>query len=62
MGLEDQLASNFEFRVMKYMSCTVWFIGSKYVKTILKAMLGFIMCHAMVLLWCGLQDSMLQIP
>jgi hypothetical protein len=25
-------------------------------------MLGFIMCHAMVLLWCGLQDSMLQIP
>jgi hypothetical protein len=38
------------------------FIGSKYVTTILKDMLGFIMCHAMVLLWHGLQDSMLQIP
>jgi hypothetical protein len=40
---------------------TVWFNGGKSV-TILKDILGFIMCHATVLLWCALQDSVLQIP
>jgi hypothetical protein len=37
----------------------MWIIGSKSVTTLLKDTLGFIMCHATVLLWHGLKDSML---
>jgi hypothetical protein len=40
----------------------MWFIGRKSVTTILRDMLGFIMCHASALLWYGLKDFMLQIP
>jgi hypothetical protein len=62
MGLADQLASSFEFRI-DYWSKHLTQCGLMEVNLlVLKDMLGFILCHATVLLWCALQDSVLQIP